>query len=149
MNIEILKSITLLLVLMGSFSSCTDKSDKLTVIPYIDCAHEGEYLDTLQLEGVGLLFVDSVPIRLQNTNDVMYITYDKEQNTATFSANYPTRAQYVGNICNFPDFAKNWEISSEGKQIYYKGELHETGAYLSGIPIIGGDMILTTLINNK
>ena len=135
-----------MLVLIESSVSCKDKSDDTEIkIPYVDCVHEGDYLDTINLEGTGLLFVDSVPIEMQNKEDIMYIIYSKKQDVATFFADYTAKAQYNGNICNFPDFAKKWGIPSNGKQIYYKGELFETGIYTSGIPVIGGDMILTAV----
>jgi len=117
-------------------------------VPYQECAHEGNYLDTINLGGIGLLFVDSVPVNLQNKTDIMYIIYDKELDAATFSGDYfttPQKAQYNGNICNFPDFAKEWKISSKGRQIYYQGKLYKNGEYPAGIPVIGGDMILTIL----
>ena len=113
-------------------------------IPYVECVHEGDYMDTVHMEGIGYLFVNSIPAELQKDNDVMYIIYNKENNSTAFSAAYPTEALYNGNICNFPDFAKEWEIPTEGKQIYYKGELHVTGMYASWPPLVGGDLILTT-----
>jgi len=146
MNMKTFKFIALMLVLAGSMASCKDKSDGTEIeIPYVECAHEGSYLNTINLEGTGLMFVDSVPVKLQNKKGIMYIIYDREQDVATFSADYTPKAQYNGNICNFPDFAKKWKISSGGKQIYYQGKLYETGVYPMGIPIIGGDMILTIL----
>ena len=115
-------------------------------ISYSKCTYDDGYMDTISIEGVGYLFVNYVPAELQKDNNVMYIIYNKEDNLTAFSAAYPTEALYNGNICNFPDFAKEWEIPTEGKQIYYKGELYVTGAYLNVPPHIGGDLILTTLL---
>jgi len=116
-------------------------------IPYKECTHEdaGFYMDTIQMTGIGYLFINSIPVELQKDNDVIYIIYNKEDHSATFSATYTNDASYSGNICNFPDFAKEWEISFEGKQIYYKGELHVAGMYTSWPPHIWGDLIFTTL----
>ena len=112
---------------------------------YKRCIYKDGYLDTISIEGVGYLFINSIPAGLRKEDNIMYITYNNEDNSTTFSAAYPTEATYSGNICNFPDFAKEWEIPAEGKQIYYKGELYVTGIYLSVPPHIGGHLILTTL----
>lgn len=130
------------------FASCCNKLEitpETSEVPRVECVHEGDYIDTINMEGNGYLFVNSIPAELQKDNDVMYIVYNQEDNLATFSAVHPADALYDGRICNFPDFAKNWKIPVEGKQIYYKGELYVTGSFLSLPPNIGGDLILTTL----
>jgi len=117
-------------------------------IPYVECVHEGDYMDTVHMEGIGYLFVNSIPAELQKDNNVMYIIYDKENNSTTFSSVYsfstlPAIRNLNGNICNFPDFAKEWEISTEGKKIYYKGEFYVGGGYNYPFHMFG-DLILTT-----
>jgi len=32
----------------------------------------------------------------------------------------------VGRICNFPDFAKEWDIPEEGLKIYFEGSFYES-----------------------
>jgi hypothetical protein len=110
---------------------------------------ERAYFDfTIPLKGVSCLFVDSVPADLKDNMYANYIIYDKKQDLATLFAYYsyplvPYReAFYCGFICNFPDFAKEWEIPSEGKQIYYEGEFHT--AIMYGVSFKGGDIVLTT-----
>ena len=124
-------------------TSCNKPNEVL--VTKMECTHEEDYMDTVHMKGIGYLFVNSIPTELQKDNNVMYITYNKENNSTTFSAIYPNEAFYNGNICNFPDFAKEWKIPTKGKQIYYKGELHVTGTYAIWPPHIGGDLILTTL----
>jgi len=114
-------------------------------VPYKECTHEDDYMHTIQMKGAGYLFINFIPVELQKENNVMYIIYNQEDHSTTFSARYPTEAIYNGNICNFPDFAKEWEIPTDGKQIYYEGELYVTGMYADWPPHTGGDLILTTL----
>ncbi|GEM_PF-1612199 len=140
---------TLCLIAVALFAaSCCNKLEitpETSEVPRVECVHEGDYIDTINMEGIGYLFVNSIPAELQKDNDVMYIVYNQEDNLATFSAVHPADALYDGKICNFPDFAKKWKIPVEGKLIYYKGELYVTGGFFSWPPNIGGDLILTTL----
>ena len=119
-------------------------------VPYKNCIPEGVYIDQIYLEGIGYLFIDFIPDEFQKCENMMYITYNRTDDLIAFSADH-TEVNYSGNICNFPDFAKELEISSMGTPIYYRGILHVTGMYLSIPPYIGGDLILTnmTISNNK
>jgi len=134
----------LCLIAVSLFTAGGCNKNDVSVVPYKECTNES-FIDTISMEGVGYLFVDSIPAELQKENNVMYIIYNKEDNLAAFSVAYPTEAIYNGNICNFPDFAKEWEIPVEGKQIYYKGELYVAGIFWSVPPHIGGNLILVTL----
>ena len=119
--------------------------DEVTITLNVQQIEDG-YMDTVHMEGIGYLFVNSIPIEQRYRQcDIMSIFYNKEDFSVTFFAGCMGDTTYSGNICNFPDFAKEWEIPTEGKQIYYKGELHIIGMYASWPPHIGGDLILTTL----
>lgn len=142
--------------LAGFFSGCKDantepvndtvESVNNMEIPRIECVPDGGYMDTLNLEeGIGYLFKNAIPVEVQKDTDVLYIIYNEEDNSTIFSTSELSGMILNGNICNFPDFAKEWEIPSEGKPIYYQGELYITGMYLSIPPYAGGDLILTTL----
>ena len=143
-NKHIITITTLCLVIVAFFVANGCEKDASSV-PYKRCIYEEDYMDTVSIEGAGYLFINSIPAGLQKEENVMYIIYNKEDNSATFSAVYPTEAIYNGNICNFPNFAKEWKIPSDGKQIYYKGELYVTGRYAAWPPHTGGNLILTTL----
>jgi hypothetical protein len=59
----------------------------------------------------------------------MNIVYHTAQNTTKFYGRYNYlmwRYDYLY-VCNFPDFAKSWDIPPTGKKIYYKGKLLEYG----------------------
>ena len=119
-------------------------------IPYKLCIHEGEHLEMIPLEGIGY-FVNAIP--QQRESNIVYITYNQEDNLANFSARYTMVSaimypgNYNGSICYFPCFAKEWEIPTEGKPIYYKGEYYPTIIYPGGggIGHLYGYLVLTTL----
>jgi hypothetical protein len=131
-------------------------------IPYINCISTYIF-DTVPLMGRGYLFMDSLPSNIQYSTNVMYIVYYKEQDSATFYA--PDMPYYISNpnnpngtklqkytgfsgiICNFPDFAKKWEIPINGKHIYYDSIFYETEPIdFPAYPYpSGGYLILTTL----
>jgi hypothetical protein len=102
------------------------------------------FIDTNELSGTGYVFAASVPSELQNKKNIMYIIYNETSHSATFSAVYP-EAFYDGDILNFYEFTKGWEIPEEGIQINYAGVLYQLGIYLSVPPFIGGYLVLTKL----
>jgi hypothetical protein len=110
-------------------------------VPHATCS--GEYTETMDLEGAGYLFVDFFPDELQREIDIIYVIYNKEYDSGYFSVVVYSKGHYSGNICNFPDFAKEWEINSDGKQIYFQGKLHIAGIHGRPAP---ADL---TLINLK
>jgi predicted nucleic-acid-binding Zn-ribbon protein len=104
---------------------------------------ESGFVDTNELSGTGYVFADSVPTELQNKKNIMYIIYNKTTHSANFSAVYP-EAFYNGDILNFSEFTKGWEIPVEGIQINYAGILYQLGIYWSMPPRIGGYLVLTS-----
>jgi len=125
-----------------------DVMPRVVEVPYNDCIPmDSTYRDTIHLIGVvAYLFIDSVPVGVQNDKDIPYIMYDSKQDVATFFVPALPRFYYYGNVCNFPDFAKGWNVLSTGKQINYDGELHASENYYANIPAYrDGNLILTTL----
>ena len=92
--------------------------------------------DTIFLRGTAYLFIDSMPAGQKNINNIINIIYYTARDTTYFSARYPRSNtilyhpyilginEYIGWVCNFPDFAKQWNIPPEGKQVFYRGELY-------------------------
>jgi hypothetical protein len=135
-----------LMLAMASFSGCEKEKNKLM---YIMCENAQEnYLDTVILQGQGYLFLDSVPSELANNMNVGFIVYYQGNNRAEFRLLQST-AVYTAEICNFPDYAKQWNIPSQGKAIVYKGDFYETGRYLSEPSYIGGNLVLTIFKNEE
>jgi hypothetical protein len=128
-------------------------------VPYINCISTYIF-DTIPLMGTGYLFIDSLPGNIQYSTNVMYIVYYKEQDSAIFYApdmlvyKYPPSHSpipwftgFSGIVCNLPDYAKEWNIPVNGKQIYYDGVFYETDPNdFQYNPYHGqGYLILTTL----
>jgi hypothetical protein len=111
------------------------------LIPYIMCDHPdyiGGYMDTIDFKGIGYLYLDSIPYEMRYRKDILSIVYDKEHDSVTCHGGYEPRIS--GTICNFPEFAKKWEL---GEQFYYEGKLYVTGEYPGYM--IGGNMVLSIL----
>ena len=104
--------------------------------------------------------MDSIPANVQYGYNLMYIVYDRTQDKASFNA--PNRPYYAylpppnvpdiyytgfsGTICNFPDFAKKWNIPPTGIPIEYKGEFDETTLPPFHYPYHAvGNLVLTIL----
>ena len=101
-------------------------------VPYSACLYN--YGDTVFLRGTAYLFIDSMPAT-QYTLHAMNIIYNTQDSLTNFYAYYPLSSQYscfynpcyigtiyhYGSICNFPNFAKQWN----GKRVYYRGFFRE------------------------
>jgi len=100
---------------------------------------------TYELMGVLILYIDTLPKTARSDYFASYMLYDKSSDKVTVKIfeKLVTSVPVVfkGTICNFPDFAKEWKIPSEGKQIYYKGTFHRTFTQLD----IFGGLVLKTL----
>jgi hypothetical protein len=105
---------------------------------------ESSFVGTNELNGTGYVFADSVPSELQKEKNIMYIIYNETTHSATFSIDCP-EAFYKGDILNFSESTKGWEIPVEGIQINYAGIFYEEGRYLMGYPLVGGYLVLTRL----
>lgn len=143
MKNNILKLTAFLLILTGSVSCENDIGTYKDRPIYTLCKKlEGSYLNILKLQGNGRLFLDSIPVKLVSQNNVTLIVYYPEQDSAIFKLSNP-EAIYNAEICNFPDYAKHWEIPLQGKTFSFEGDFYEEGRYLSVPPYIGGKMVLT------
>jgi len=105
-------------------------------VPYEKCT---PFNKMIEINGTGYLFMDSIPANVQYGYNLMYIVYERVQDKATFNA--PNRpfslhppppkgkitpiSGFSGTICNFPYFAKNWNIPTTGIPIEYRGEFNE------------------------
>jgi len=122
-------------------------------VPYASCPLESN--DTVFLRGVAYLFRDSMPYGQWNKDGIMNILYYTTSDTVLFYSKYVSiylclyhpatnDFHYDGFICNFPNFAKSWNIPPEGRQIYFKGIFFET-IYPKIEFSAGGHLILRTL----
>jgi hypothetical protein len=141
-----------ILIITGCENKNIEANETEGDLPYLACPHEGEYLDTVKLVGEAYLFNDSVPdlakIELQEkrtTSDfVAWIIYNQDIDVATLYTS-SSKEESSSIICNYPEFAKHWNISLNGQNVHFEGTMYKTGEYLSVPPIVGYDMILTLL----
>ena len=155
------KFIAIMLVLAGSMASCKDKAEKEEIgenVPYKPCpCGETHSSDQLQFQkGEAYFFRDSIPEQMSNQiNKEIYSTpfpivcwivyYSKTDTGNIYFRNSSGGMTCVGTICNFPDFAKKWDLPENGCKVYFKGRAYEP-CDASGIAnVVYIDYILTRL----
>jgi len=125
------------------------KFDEIPNVPYAICTAYSPLQNTTFLRAPAYLFVDSIPANRINDKNIMHIVYYPLQDLTMFWVAYqgmgtPFRFwDYRGKICNFPDFAKTWNIPPQGKKVYCIGEFydyHGGGGFTSS-----GYLVLTHL----
>ena len=136
-----------LVMLTTSFYSCEDKeavSELGGDVLFAFCPDEDENrsgnVDTLFIKGEAYLFNDSVPDfmrtkieeEFKKSGYVAYIVYESDSEARLYIS---TQSEYSTNyICNYPDFAEQWEVPLTGQKVYFEGKAYFLGAYL-GVPM--------------
>ena len=144
------------LLLAGSLNSCGKKADLGGEVPYKPCTcDEGKSMQPI-LNGDGdhgvmqieaYLFngypsdevlakafpeKDLKPLKPPSSYPVFFflhfIVFDSENDYAWIKTSGPMHASAV-RICNFPDFAKEWDIPEEGLKVYFAGSFYESCEY--------------------
>jgi len=122
-------------------------------VPYQEvCDEHLICIRTFELIGVLDFYTDSIPEQLKNNIFAKYMIYDRKNDKGSVQiyddmvTNVPVMFLCNGNICNFPDFAKEWRIPSEGIKIYYKGTFYYRGGYDSSPVKKFGSLVLETLV---
>jgi hypothetical protein len=133
-------SAILLVLVFGTFS-CEKKFDGN--VPYKTCLYE-EKMSLMETQdfprGKAYLFMDFIPEQMENqiNNEILsaqfpkvcWIVYDSETDVATFWIGKVHSSGgtelYGGTICNFPDFAKKWDIPENGIKVDIQGVMYET-----------------------
>ena len=157
METNIFKRVAIVLFLAGCFYSCTKRaeSDDGGDVPIGFCYSEekGERgSDTIPVRGEAYFFNDSIPDRIRTkmlqddkSSFAAWIVYEGD-NIATLHVY--RRGSLSGNyyhICNFPDFAKQWEAPLTGQKIYYEGKAFYLGGYACATCPTWYDLGLTLL----
>ena len=158
MKTSILKHAVFLLFLAGSFYSCAERAESSDVgdVPFELCLRDERGSDELiDVKGEAYLFCESIPDAIKAKLSQRYTAWivyggDSEYeigNIATLhlSSQYDIGTYY---ICNYPDFAKQWEVSLTGQKVYFEGKAYLLGQYLSVPTISGYDFGLTLLKKN-
>jgi hypothetical protein len=95
-------------------------TEEETNIPYLICPYEGGYKDTIQVKHETWLFNDSVSEKFMQSGGVSWIVYRSDNNTAIMYMP-STQGYNIYNICNYPEFAKQWNVPDTGQKVYYEG----------------------------
>jgi len=141
MDVKILKPIAIVLMLVGSFCSCTENGE----VPYkpCPCDEEKPMLEIQQFpQGEAYLFKDYIPepMAIQINNKiysdpypkVCWIVYDSKTDVAIIRiANICLNSKddcllRIGQICNFPDYVKEWAIPENGCKVDIEGISYES-----------------------
>jgi hypothetical protein len=142
--------LVLCVVVAGSLNSCAKRADAGGEVPYKPCHCEinDEPLGTIK--GETRLFIDELPF---GPIDMVYKSYEYDQfvdrayliiESNPLFPNIPEGMKALVNICNFPDFAKQWK-TSEGINVYYEGIVYPNCEELFGCRAFCYTLILTKL----
>jgi hypothetical protein len=119
-------------------------------VPYQPCSCENP--EEERIYGEAYLYRDSIPYQrfLNNTHErsilgvLNMIVFNSETNSAVLY-------HYIGSflcycaICNFPDFANEWDIPKNGLTVYFDGRAHQMCKPIAGPgDRVYLDLILTT-----
>lgn len=158
MNFRFFTHTVILLTLLGNVASCTLSIgfNEDGIVPYSDCpCEEGQFLtEVVSLIEEALFIKDPIQEQWNKmgrtySTKKCWIVYESKTNTTTLiiSAHNEVCCQIM-DICNFPDFAKDWNISKNGQEVYFAGTVYQPipprGGLMFGIASYY-DFILTYL----
>jgi hypothetical protein len=118
---------------MFLITSCSKEGSETGEVPYVPCPCEEEKeLASFSIPtGEAYLFKDSIPqqiwfqinIKISESNEVVkWIIFDTKTNRAVLQVGKTdTLLRKVCEICNYPDFAKEWDIPINGRKVYFEG----------------------------
>jgi hypothetical protein len=143
---KILKFTAILLIVAGSFS-CGDKEDVDGTVPYAPCDCEKEGKREVKFPKIRL-FKSSISPQIEE--EVMYAAEQSNELWMLYDSNTETARIYsahsIGLVCNYPDFAKKWDIPTTGCFVYGEGISSEPCNPPEGIASVTYvDVVLTIL----
>jgi hypothetical protein len=121
-------------------------------VPYAPCpcGEEGDHQNHIT-KGEALLFVNSVPKQIdsdyfgEGREYRNYIVYYSEGDSAELYE-FHDRYKVICSICNFPSFAKKWNIPDSGVTVDYEGKYYDACYPIYGFANFSHySMILTEL----
>lgn len=144
--------ITLLLFMMGGGCKKDDEYEVIT-LEYVKCPCnlEMSFIKEVTMDKIMLFDTTKTAItEMQelslNGENAMFVCYNPQRNNANI---YTIRGESVGigYICNFPEIAREWEISSNGIYISYSANAFESCRALNSIggTMYFSDNVLTSL----
>ena len=154
-----LKFISILLILSGAFYSCTKNGkEDGGEVPYISCPCDEKPMSELQFpQGEAYLFKDFIPEQMnlkiqtelhKSSGTVCWIVFDSKTNIAKLSIGGGAILN-VCEICNFPDFAKSWNIPLNGCKVYFEGVNYSPCEFKGGISAVNHFDFTLTILKRK
>jgi hypothetical protein len=136
------------IVLLALASTFTCWKEDNGHVPYKPCDCEKEKMNIgLELfNGEAILFKD---LPEEQHNEKIYgsgkrvIFYNSETDYTVLYVY--SNILYRAYICNFPNFAKVWNIPQDGKKVYYRGTMYHACNPYGTADAVYTDIILTTL----
>jgi len=139
-----------LLMLAGGVTSC--KKEKNGNVPYKPCPCKNKPASNSFSRGEAYLFRDSVPRQIifdidPAVSGIIYYSETGEAYIGFRGFSVTDALLHTGFICNFPDFAKEWDIPENGLKIYFEGQAYTACNPGGGIAtIVWYDYMLTKLV---
>jgi len=144
----------ILLLLAGSFFSCAKRSESGGEVPYAPCPCENNEKPLATIKGEARLYFDDVfwTPPFDSERIVFFSETNEYPDHVKLALDDPRFRNPMGgvvfvDICNFPDFAKEWN-SPGGITVYYEGIIYPwcdiLGVLCRGTPCYSS--ILTKLI---
>jgi hypothetical protein len=121
------------LFMLFFITSCSKENIETGEVPYAPCPCEEEKeLTNLKIpDGEAFLFKDSIPQQIlvqinnkisQSNQAVKWIILDSKTNMANLHVSKTeTLLRKACKICNYPDFAKEWDIPINGRKVFFSG----------------------------
>lgn len=145
--------LTMIVLLMMVGGAGCEKENERNNVPYAECdCVEKEILRPNHSIKGALFFKATTQIesklleQLRMGSSEKWVIYNIQTKQATL---YIVDGTFfsTGRICNFPDFAKEWNISNNGQKIYIEGIEFKTCKDYGGIGMYSYfDYVLTTLV---
>ena len=147
-------SMVLIFSLLFLATNC-EKPENGGDVPYKPCLCEEEkpLEDFYFPQGEAYLFKDSIPAEMEYflmcnsyPDKSCWIVFDSQTDDAVLTILTGEHALYYCKICNFPDFAKKWNIPENGCLVHFEGIAYDACKPMGGVGIlIYQDYILTKL----
>ena len=159
MKTKMFKIALILLILTGSFSSCGKRSESGSEVPYksCHCEEDNPLMAFKFLKEEAYLFRDSIPMQMvEKINTILYDETHKTVCWILYDSKYDYFGITVGNygeysmlgggqICNFPDFAREWVIPKNGCKVVIEGDMYSSCNCLGVANKYCFDLILTNI----
>ena len=136
------------LMLAGSFASCGKRGESGGDVPYMPCPCEFN-VESVTIKGNARLRIGTTAHTSFWEECISWVSNDDGESAVLWlNPNISDwEVMAIVDICNFPDFAKQWSTPEEGIDVYYEGIMYPMWCeeYRGGCRELCYSMILTKL----